>query len=48
MARFLDKAMDYLGLSDNDYERITFNSITKEEVKKAIANPGKLDMLMVD
>lgn len=37
-----------LGLGDDDYERITFNSITKEEVKKAIANPGKLDMLMVD
>lgn len=37
-----------LGLNDDDYERITFNSITKEEVKKAIANPGKLDMLMVD
>lgn len=37
-----------LGLGEDDYERITFNSITKEEVKKAIANPGKLDMLMVD
>ena len=37
-----------LGLGDDDYERITFNSITKEEVKKAINNPGKLDMLMVD
>lgn len=37
-----------LGLHDDDYERITFNSITKDEVKKAIANPGKLDMKMVD
>jgi DNA topoisomerase I len=37
-----------LGLDEDDYERITFNSITKDEVKHAIANPGKLDMLMVD
>jgi DNA topoisomerase-1 len=37
-----------LGLNDSDYERITFNSITKDEIKKAIANPGKLDMLKVD
>lgn len=37
-----------LGLHDDDYERITFNSITKEEVKKAIKNPSKIDMKMVD
>lgn len=36
-----------IGLGDTEYERITFNSITKEEVKKAIASPKKLDMNMV-
>ena len=37
-----------LGLNEDNYERITFNSITKDEVKRAMTNPGKLDMLMVD
>jgi len=36
-----------IGLDDTEYERITFNSITKEEVKKAIMSPKKLDMNMV-
>lgn len=36
-----------IGLDDTEYERITFNSITKEEVKKAISAPKKLDMNMV-
>jgi DNA topoisomerase-1 len=40
--------MKELGLKDKDYERITFNSITKDEVKRAIANPGKINMLMVE
>jgi DNA topoisomerase-1 len=37
-----------LGLKEEDYERITFNSITKAEIKKAISNPGKINMLMLD
>lgn len=37
-----------LGLSDDNYDRITFTSITKDAIKNAIANPGKIDMLMVD
>jgi DNA topoisomerase-1 len=37
-----------LKLKDSDYERITFNSITKDEVLRAISNPGKLDMKMVE
>lgn len=37
-----------LNLKDNEYERITFNSITKDEVLKAISNPGKINMLMVE
>ena len=39
---------EVLKLNDNEYERITFNSITKEEVKRAISNPGKINMLMVE
>jgi len=37
-----------LKLNNNNYERITFNSITKEEVKRAISNPGRINMLMVN
>jgi DNA topoisomerase-1 len=37
-----------LKLNENEYERITFNSITKEEVKRAISTPGKINMLMVE
>jgi DNA topoisomerase I len=37
-----------IGIQDDDYERIQFNSITKDEVKRAIANPGKINMLMVN
>lgn len=36
-----------LGLDDN-YERITFNAITKDEIKKAIKNPQKINDMMVD
>ena len=37
-----------IGIDDNDYDRITFNSITKEDIKKAIATPKKLDMNMIE
>lgn len=37
-----------LQLNDYNYERITFNSITKDEVKRAISSPGKINMLMVE
>ena len=37
-----------LCLGDDDYERITFNSCDKEVIQKAIKNPGKLDMAMVN
>jgi DNA topoisomerase I len=40
--------MQALGLKEDQYQRITFTSITKEDVKKAILNPGKIDQHMVD
>ena len=32
-----------LGIDDNSYDRITFGSITKDEIKKAIKNPRKIN-----
>ena len=37
-----------LNLKEDDYDRISFNSITKEEVLKALKNPSKIDMKMVE
>lgn len=37
-----------LGLSLNDLNRIEFNEITKSAVKKALENPHKIDMPMVN
>jgi DNA topoisomerase-1 len=37
-----------LELGEKQYDRITFNSITKEEVMKAIAKPHKINELKVD
>ena len=39
---------EILNLQENNYERITFNSITKDKIKEAIQNPGKIDMNMVN
>ena len=40
--------MTALGLKEDEYDRITFTSITKEDVKKAINKPSKIDSQMVD
>ena len=37
-----------LGLSLNDFNRIEFNEITKTAVNKALDNPHKIDIQMVD
>ncbi len=37
-----------LGLSEEEYERITFKSITEQDVKHAMENPEKINTLMVD
>jgi DNA topoisomerase-1 len=37
---------EVLKLKETDYDRITFNSITKEEVLKAIKKPSKIDIKM--
>jgi DNA topoisomerase-1 len=36
-----------LGLKDEDTFRVVFNAITKQDIQKAFANPGKLDMSRV-
>ena len=36
-----------LGLEDSDYDRCTFNEITKEAVKKSINNPRKIDKNLI-
>jgi DNA topoisomerase-1 len=36
-----------LGLKDEDTFRVVFNAITKNDIQKAFANPGKLDMSRV-
>ena len=34
---------EVLGLSDNDYDRVTFNEITKDAVLEALKHPRKID-----
>ena len=38
---------DALGLKDKDYERVTFHEITKDVIKEAFENPGKIDNNLV-
>jgi DNA topoisomerase-1 len=40
--------VDLLRLQDHQYQRITFNEITKSAIDRAMKNPRKLDMNLVD
>lgn len=39
---------DALGLKETDYDRITFNEITKDKVIEAFGHPTKIDMYLVN